>query len=127
MLRRWLKQVIWLNRMQFLADENFRLDVIRFLEKQGHNIKLAPRSCDDKKVAHIAHHEDRILLTNDNDFSITLQFPPKKFSGILIFRIHPPRFSKYILAINNFFDIRKNNQIKGKTFLIDENSFIEIV
>ena len=70
---RWLKQDIWLKLMQFLADENFRLDVIRFLQKQGHDIKLSQRGSDDKKIAHIAHKENRILLTNDNDFSITLQ------------------------------------------------------
>ena len=123
----WLKQVIWLKPMRFLADENFRWDVIRFLEKQGHNVKLSPRNTDDKKVADIAHKEKRILLTNDNDFSITLQFPPKKFSGILIFHIHPPRFEKYVLALNNFLNSRRNNQINGKTFLIEEYTFIEIV
>jgi uncharacterized protein with PIN domain len=113
--------------MRFLADENFRWDVIRFLKDQGHDVKSAPRNTEDKKVVDTAHKEKRILLTNDNDFSITLQFPPKKFSGILIFHIHPPRFEKYILAIRNFLDTRRNNQINGKTFLIEEYSFIEIV
>jgi len=95
--------------MQFLADENFRLDVVHFLQKQGHDVKLSQRGSDDK------------------DFSITLQFPPKNFSGILIFRIHPPRFEKYVLSIKNFLDSRRSTQIKGKTFLIEEYSFIEII
>ncbi len=112
--------------MRFLSDENFRWDVVRFLEAQGHDIKISPSKSSDKVVINLAKKEKRILLTNDTDFSISLQFPPRQYWGILVFRIHPPSFEKYKKAIDNFISLHDTRFVKGKTFIIEENSFIEI-
>ena len=112
--------------MRFLSDENFRWDVVKFLEAQGHDIKISPKKASDKIVANLAKKEKRILLTNDADFSVSLQFPPREYWGILIFRIHPPRFEKYQKAINSFLSLYDTGFVKGKTYIIEEDSFIEI-
>ena len=113
--------------MRFLADENFRTDVINFLKSLGHDIKKVPPRSSDTIVAALAKRENRILLTNDIDFSITLNFPPYKYNGILVFRIHPPRFEKFVHAIKHFLALRNPHNIQGKTFIIEENSFIELI
>ena len=126
MPHRWLKLVIWLKLMRFLSDENFRLDVIEFLERQGHDVKKVPKRSSDKSIASLAKKDKRILLTNDSDFSISLRFPPEDYYGILIFRIHPPRFEKFKQALINFLSLYDTSLINGKTFIIEEVNFLEI-
>lgn len=112
--------------MRFLSDENLRWDVVKFLKTRGHDIKTSPPRASDKVVINLAKKEKRILLTNDTDFSVSLQFPPWEYWGILIFRIHPPRFEKYKKAIENFIALYDARFVKGKTFIIEEDSLIEI-
>ncbi len=110
--------------MRFLADENFRLDVMRFLRSKGHDVKRITSRSSDKEVAVCARKEKRILLTNDSDFSIKLKFPPSEYPGILVFHIHPPSLEKFKLALTHLFTIRDPNEIKGKTFIIEEEGFV---
>ena len=112
--------------MRFLSDENFRRDVVKFLEHQGHDVKIVPANSSDKMVAALAKKEKRAILTNDADFSMSLQFSPRDYYGILVFRIHPPRFEKFKVAIENFLALYNFQFIKGKTFIIEETSFLEI-
>ena len=37
--------------MRFLADENFRLDVIKFLKSEGHDVKGVIPQASDEAVA----------------------------------------------------------------------------
>ena len=112
--------------MYFLADENFRFDVIEFLKSNGHDVtRVVPRS-SDKEIAAYAKKEKRILLTNDSDFSMTLKFPPHEYHGFLVFRVHPPRFENFKIAIEHFLTLRTSAQIKGKTFILEDDSFLEI-
>ena len=112
--------------MRFLADENFRWDVIEFLESNGHDVARVSSRSSDQTIATHAKKEKRILLTNDSDFSMTLKFPPHEYAGFLIFRIHPPRFQNFRNAIEHFLALRTSAQIKGKTFILEEDSFLEI-
>ena len=113
--------------MRFLADENFRHDVIKFLISQGHDVKRLPKRTSDEIVAQSAHLEKRILLTNDSDFLATLKFPPHKFSGILVFRILPPSFERFKTAIDHFLANKPQEAIAGKTFQVEEDDdFLEI-
>ena len=112
--------------MRFLTDENFRLDVINFLRSAGHDVEQVAARTPDEAVADLLKKEKRILLTNDRDFSVTLNFPPVEYPGILIFRIHPPNFEKLRKAIKDFLTTRSIQKITGKTFLIEEDSVIEL-
>ncbi|MBF0489134.1 MAG: DUF5615 family PIN-like protein [Candidatus Omnitrophica bacterium] len=112
--------------MQFLSDENFRLDVVEYLENQGHDVKKVSRRSSDSNVASLAKKEKRILLTNDSDFANTLRFKPKDYYGILVFRIHSPRFHKFKETLEEFLAIYGSSLIKGKLFIIDGSTFLEI-
>jgi len=112
--------------MRLLADENIRRDVIGFLSAEGHDVKGIAPGTSDQALGSQARKERRTILTNDADFANTAEFPPRDYSGILIFRIHPPTFPRYQRALSSFFSARKPKQIKGKTFLVFENSFSEV-
>ena len=80
--------------MRFLANENFPLDAVEALRKQGHDvvwIRTESPGIADPEVLSRAQAEDRILLTFDKDFG-ELAFRTKlsAFSGIILFRITAP-------------------------------------
>ncbi|MCB4756838.1 MAG: DUF5615 family PIN-like protein [Elusimicrobia bacterium] len=53
---------------RFLLDENVRIELSRFLDSQGFDVKLAPKSSSDSLIASFSDKEKRVLVTNDEDF-----------------------------------------------------------
>lgn len=53
---------------KFLLDENVRRDLYRFLTGEGNDVKQVPKSATDSEVAAISKREERVLVTNDQDF-----------------------------------------------------------
>lgn len=52
----------------FLLDENVRIELFRFLQNRGFDVKLAPKAASDTRLLEISKNEQRILVTNDEDF-----------------------------------------------------------
>ncbi len=77
--------------MRVLANENFPLDAIEALRKNGHDVAwIREDACgsQDEDVLSRAQREDRILVTFDKDFG-ELAFHSKlpSTSGVILFRI----------------------------------------
>jgi predicted nuclease of predicted toxin-antitoxin system len=77
--------------MRLLANENFPLDAVEALRKNGHDvawIRTDARGSSDEQVLARAHQEERTLITFDKDFG-ELAFRSKlpATSGIILFRI----------------------------------------
>lgn len=51
-----------------MIDENVHRKLYTFLKKNNFDAKLVPKSASDKRIAHISKVEQRILVTNDEDF-----------------------------------------------------------
>jgi hypothetical protein len=80
--------------MRFLANENFPLDAVEALRKNGHDvvwIRVESPGISDPEVLSCAQAENRILLTFDKDFG-ELAFRSKLPAsvGIILFRIKAP-------------------------------------
>lgn len=52
----------------FLLDENVDYRLFRFLKSQKIDVKLAPKTLRDKDIAQLSFKDQRILVTNDEDF-----------------------------------------------------------
>jgi predicted nuclease of predicted toxin-antitoxin system len=77
--------------MQFLANENFPLDVVKALRNDGHDVAWirtdAPGS-KDLDILRRAVAETRILLTFDKDFGdLAFKFGMPASCGIVLFRL----------------------------------------
>jgi predicted nuclease of predicted toxin-antitoxin system len=77
--------------MQFLANENFPLDVVEAVRQTGHDVTWirtdAPGS-KDRDILGRAVSEKRILLTFDKDFGeLAFQFGLPANCGIVLFRL----------------------------------------
>ena len=53
---------------KFLLDENVRIELFNFLKRKGIDVKLPPKSATDSFVASLSKREQRVLVTNDEDF-----------------------------------------------------------
>ena len=112
------------NFPRFLLDENVRIEVKEFLESKGFSAKYASKGISNGKLASLAKEKKIVLLSRDSDFLNTSLFPPKEFSGIVVFLIHPPTAEKLVKALSSLFAEAK--EFKGKLFVVDEEGF-EIV
>ena len=79
--------------MKFLLDENIDARLLPFLEDLGHDVTSVARDYRygwlDEDVLALAHHEQRILLTNDRDFGELIFHQGLPHSGIILFRLAP--------------------------------------
>lgn len=75
--------------MRFLADESCDFAVVRALRATGHDVlavaELASGS-DDAIVMDMAHHENRVLLTEDKDFGQLVYAHSQRSSGVILIR-----------------------------------------
>ena len=77
-------------------------DVIDVRDIPGHPLK-------DEEIFHLAHKEERILITRDLHFSNILRYPPSSSFGIIVLRTH-------LLAQEEMFKILKEAlKYGGKT------------
>jgi len=77
--------------MQFLANENFPLDVVEALRQEGHDVAWirtdAPGS-KDPDILRRAINENRVLLTFDKDFGdLAFQLGLLAVCGTVLFRL----------------------------------------
>ena len=72
--------------MKFLLDENVHRGLFSFLVDLGHDVKLSPKSIKNGKVFELALKEERVLISQDADFSA---YKSSKHFGIFLLRIRP--------------------------------------
>ena len=67
--------------MKFLADENVKRRLCRWLQTHGHDVLTAGKGIRNSHLFSIANKQERILLTNDTDFLNTALYPPTENIG----------------------------------------------
>jgi predicted nuclease of predicted toxin-antitoxin system len=76
--------------MRFLLDESAEARIAVFLTAHGHDATRIgrdyPRSLPDEDVLALAHHEQRILITNDKDFGELVVREHHPHAGVILFR-----------------------------------------
>ena len=77
-------------KMKFLADVNVEKGVVEYLLEKNYDIKWIPDyNCEmsDEDLLHLAHIENRIIVTNDKDFGELIYLQKKISNGIILFRV----------------------------------------
>ena len=96
--------------MQFLANENFPLDVVESLRNEGHDVAWIRTDA--------AVTENRVLLTFDKDFGdLAFQFGLPATCGIVLFRLQAS--SSAALAIMVVAAIRSRSDWAGNFSVVD--------
>jgi predicted nuclease of predicted toxin-antitoxin system len=70
--------------MRFLLDENVRAELDGFLRARGCDVRRLPKGAPDRAVAAASRAEERLIVTNDEDFA---SFPAGTVFGVVLLRL----------------------------------------
>jgi len=113
-----------LNSPKFLLDENIPRAVKRLLESKVFSAEYVPKGIANGKLASLSKETKSVLVSRDSDFLNKPMFPPKEFSGIIVFVIHPPRPKKLVGALSSL--LADVSEFKGKLFIVDEEGYVVV-
>jgi predicted nuclease of predicted toxin-antitoxin system len=78
--------------LNFLIDANIPRSTNAAIEALGHDVAdvrdILPSASPDSDVALLALKEKRIIITRDLDFANILLYPPRKYPGIIVLKVH---------------------------------------
>jgi predicted nuclease of predicted toxin-antitoxin system len=88
--------------MRFLIDANLPRAVIAVVQSLGHQVEFARdiglASATDEQIAKHALQYGAALLTRDLDFADIRQYPPDRYSGIVVLRLPDTAVAEEIAA-----------------------------
>ena len=110
--------------MKFKLDENFGTRGAGRLGALGHDVATVAEqnlcSSTDTALIDVCHAEGRCLVTMDLDFSNPIRFPPRNYSGIVVFRL-PARagVSEIEAAIDRLASTVGTDALTGKLWIVE--------
>jgi predicted nuclease of predicted toxin-antitoxin system len=93
--------------MKIKLDENVTIGVIPVLRKLGHDVHTTSdeglMGKPDGEIWSATQSEQRLLVTQDMDFSDARKFTPGTHHGILLVRLHSPNQKEIISRLTELF------------------------
>ncbi len=106
--------------LKFLLDENVDVRVATFLRDQGYSVLLCPKGITNGAVAALAKKENRVLLTNDTDFTHNPQKAKVDHPSVIVFRIHPPSVVLLTNALREFLTRGSGKMLTGRVYVLEK-------
>jgi predicted nuclease of predicted toxin-antitoxin system len=95
--------------MRLKLDENLPAGLVETLMAFGHDVDTVPQEAltgqSDEKVWDAAQNTQRLLITQDLDFSDIRRFAPGTHSGILLVRLSNPSRRRMAERIRDIFQV----------------------
>ena len=111
--------------MLFKLDENLPPVVAELLRGSGHDVmdvyEQGLRSCADPAVLAACQAEGRALISLDLDFSNILQFPPQRYAGLIVLRIHKPGPKAVMAVMRRLLPHLDAIAVAGHLWIVDEH------
>jgi predicted nuclease of predicted toxin-antitoxin system len=110
--------------MNFKLDENLPPEVADLLRREGHDVRTVfdqgLRSHSDPEVIADCQAESRALISLDLDFSNVLIFPPARFAGLIVLRLHRPGRTAVTALMRRLLPRIRERPLVGKLWIVDE-------
>jgi len=103
---------------KFLLDENVKAILSRFLKSEGFNVKLAPKTTSDLKLALLSKEEQRILVSNDEDFQ---WYSEREIYSVILLKIPQNDNESLIKSINKL--LSEFSNFAGRIVIIDNKGW----
>jgi predicted nuclease of predicted toxin-antitoxin system len=111
--------------MSFKVDENIHADVSHWLRSQGHDAASVREqghcSCSDDGLAAVCQRENRVLITQDLDFSNTVAFPPEDYPGIVVLRLADQSKRSCLAALERMLAKGPPGPMSRSLWIVDES------
>lgn len=109
--------------MRFKLDENLSARFVSTLASRGHDVDTAGMEGlgghPDDNVASAAREANRVLLTQDGDFSDIHRYPPGTHPGIVILRSGSRSVKIVERLLNWFIENAPLEELVGKTAVVE--------
>lgn len=103
---------------KFLLDENVKAILSRFLKSEGFDVKLAPRTASDLKLASLSKEEQRILVSNDEDFQ---WYSDKEIYSVILLRVPQNDNESLIKSFNKL--LSEFSNFAGRIVVVDNKGW----
>lgn len=114
--------------LRFLADESCDFAVVRVLRASGYDVvavaEYMQRSVDDELIAQ-AHHDNRIVLTEDKDFGWLVFVSHVDSAGVILVRF--PGNERQSLASTVLRLVQEHGSDLSGAFVVIEPGYTRIV
>jgi predicted nuclease of predicted toxin-antitoxin system len=111
--------------MKFKIDENLPIEVADVLDLDGHDALTVSdqqmEGVDDGKIASVCKKEKRILVTLDLGFGDIRQYPPHKFSGIIVLRPNRQDKDSVLQITKRLLNVLDTDALEGKLWIAEEH------
>ncbi len=113
-----------LNSFSFLADENIPQDLVDYLHSLNLNVKSVVEenliAADDAIILQRAHHENRIVITQDADFGRLIFTTAFEFTGVIFLRPGHLEISFHKQTLEYIF--KQDLEVESPFILVAENT-----
>ena len=93
--------------MRFLIDADLPRSLVQLAKSRGHEAVFVDDagldSADDAEIAKHARDQSVCLVTGDFGFADIRNYPPQKYSGLVVLELPPEATAKYIRELFNGF------------------------
>jgi predicted nuclease of predicted toxin-antitoxin system len=111
--------------MRFKLDENLPGEVASLLTVAGHDVHTVWQEglsgSSDSDIASVCHEEDRILITLDTDFCNILNYPPERYSGIVVLRVFDQSKPAVMRIISQLLIPSLRQEIRRKLWIVQKD------
>jgi len=109
--------------MKFLVDESTGVKISQHLSQLGHDsfcITEKFLGASDEEVLRKAEKENRILVTNDKDFSTLIFYYKMKTQGVILLRLKDDSIANKIRVIENLLS-NYLDKIQGNFLIVSDD------
>ena len=110
--------------MQFKIDENLPVEIAELLTNAGYDAKTVNeqqlQGIKDPVLIDVCKHENRVLVTLDNDFSDIRAYPPEEFSGIIVLRVGSQAKQHVIKVFQRILPLIDREPLKQHLWIVEE-------
>jgi predicted nuclease of predicted toxin-antitoxin system len=110
--------------VRFKLDENLPTEGAILLADLGHDamtvIDQSLAGETDKRLINICTKEERVLVTLDLDFADIRNYPPRKYSGIIVLRPRTQSKQNVLLMLRSIAPLVDSEVLKERLWIVDE-------
>ncbi|MDO8460703.1 MAG: DUF5615 family PIN-like protein [Nanoarchaeota archaeon] len=108
------------NKPKFLLDENVKKKLLLFLKSEEYDVVFKPKGLSNGKLAEFSKSEERVFVTNDDDF---LGFTKEKLFSLVWIRVSQNNEELLIDSFSKLLRELDSKDFKGKLIVLYEEKF----
>lgn len=109
----------------FKIDENLPVEVATLLADAGHDaltvLDQRMGGYRDSELSKVCQDEHRIIVSLDLDFADIRNYPPAKYSGIIVLRLNITNKTQILRAVERLVPLLEQETLNGRLWIVDEN------